>query len=147
MAEEFTPITTQEELNKIISERLARNTQSVTAEIEQKYKDYIKPDDFTALSEREKTAQTTIAEKNAEIEKLKAENSKYVTDTVKMRIAKENGLPLELADRITGDTEEAMGKDAAMLAKLVTPTAPLGSTEKSGDSKKDEMYKKLLKDL
>lgn len=146
MAEEFTPITTQEELNKIIGERLTRNTQSVTAEMEEKYKGYIKPEDFNTLSEREKAAQTAIAEKNAEIEKLKAENSKYVTNTAKMRIAKENGLPLELADRITGDTEEAMGKDAALLAKLITPTAPMGSTEKSGDSK-NEMYKKLLKDL
>lgn len=139
VADEFKTIETQEELDRIITDRLSRNTQSVTAEVTKKFEGYVSPDDYKKLSD-------SISEKDSEIEKLKAENSKYVTSTVKMRIARESGLPLELADRIAGDDEKAMRADAAALVKLITPTAPLGSTEK-GKTDENEKYRKLLKDL
>lgn len=101
---EFKPITTQEEFNAAISERLKRETE--------KYKDY----DATKqrLGELEQTVSTLTGEK-AELEtKVKG----YETNSVKMRIAQDLGLPLAFAERLTGDTEEAIRADAQAMADL-----------------------------
>lgn len=136
---EFTPIQTQEELDRIIKDRLTRNTQAVTEQVTEQFEGYISPEKYREL-------QDSVSEKDSEIEKLKAENSKYVTSTVKMRIAKEVGLPLELASRITGDDEKAMKADAQSLIKLFTPAAPMASTENK-DVGKNTAYQRLLDSL
>ena len=125
MSEEFKAIETQEALDAIIKGRLERNTRSVTdsvtAEITKKFEGYISPDDakksadqITALTEKLKESETRIAE-------LTAKNSAYEISSVKMRIAQESGLPIELAERLSGSTEEELKKDAETLAKLVKP--------------------------
>lgn len=51
------------------------------------------------------------------------------------RIAQENNIPQELADRLTGDTEEALRADARNLAKYVQrpPIAPRATVEPAGN--------------
>ena len=53
---------------------------------------------------------------------------------MKNRIAYENKLPLELANRLIGETEDELKADAEQLASLVRPSAapPLKSTDISG---------------
>ena len=125
MSEEFKAIETQEALDAIIRNRLERNTksvtESVTAEITKKYEGYLSPDDakksadqISALTEKLKESETKIAE-------LTAKNSAYEIASVKTKIAQEAGLPIELAERLSGSTEEELKKDAETLAKLVKP--------------------------
>ena len=128
MSEEFKTIETQEALDAIIKNRLERNTKSVTdsvtAEITKKFEGYISPDDakksadqIAALTEKLRESETKIAE-------LTAKNSAYEISSVKMKIAQETGLPIELADRLSGNTEEELRKDAETLAKFTAPQHP-----------------------
>ena len=118
----FTPITTQEELDRIISERVGRAKDALTS----KYADY---DDLKA-SNASLTEQLTAAKKaNADAaEKYKGYDQKvaelekkvhnYETDSVKTRVALAEGLPFEMASRLRGDTENDIKKDAESLKGL-----------------------------
>lgn len=143
---EFTPITTQEDFDKAVQSRLEREAKKYAdyetlKEKAGKYdsiagKDYegqIKKltDDLKAANDKLAGHETTVKELTARAEKAEREG-------LKTKIALENKLPLELAGRINGDTEEAMREDAKALSKYVVNqgAAPLGSTEdsKGGDS-------------
>lgn len=136
---EFTPITTQEQFDAAIGERIRRERETT----ERKYADY------TELKTKVSGYETTIADMTRAAEtaaKKQADNDKlltelqgkvkgYETASVKTRIALETGLPYELAARLSGETEEEIRKDAAALAKYVgkqTQAAPLRSTEPEG---------------
>lgn len=157
----FTPITlnTQEEVNQFFGER-ARHVRSATraeveAEFSQKYAGF---DDFKAKAEK---YDADIAEKDRRITELEGEKTnsaakiselegrirEYETSSVKMRIAREAGLPAELADRLSGEDEAAMRSDAETLAKLIRGqnVAPIyrQGGENKGDGK-DAALKNLL---
>ena len=91
-----------------------------------------------------------FAKKESEYEKkiqeLTGEVSSLGLRELKVKIAREKGIPYELAGRLTGEDEESLIKDAESLSKLVTqktPVAPLKDTEPKGDGK-DTAYKALL---
>lgn len=144
MANEFKMIESQEELDAIIKERLARNTKSVTDEVTKKFEGFISPDD---LSKKEKEwsdklgdLTTKSAAKDTTIADLTAKNKAYELDSLRMKIAHEKGIPFELARRLAGETEEDIGKDADILAKFVSqtkPTAPLKNTEGASGTGKE----------
>ena len=135
MSENFKTIETQEELDAIIKARLERNTKSVTEEVTKKYEGYLSPEESKKLNDQiaEYTKQSeenknTLADLNKKI-------AKYENDSVKMRIAREAGLPIEMASRITGDDEEAMKKDAETLAGYMKPAnhVPRGKNPEGGE--------------
>ena len=137
MANEFKPINTQEEFDTIIKDRIARNTKTVTDEVTKKYEGYISPD---ALAAKEKdwndkinALNTQAGEKDKSISALTAQNKAYELGALRSRIAHEKGIPYELAQRLAGETEEDIGKDADILAKFISSkpkqSAPLKSTE------------------
>lgn len=136
---DFTPINTQEELNAIIGERLeqARNAER------KKFADY---DDIKAqLAGLQKDA----AEKDATIAKLNGELKSSRSDLAKTRIALEKGLPMELCNRLTGDTEEELQKDAETLSKLLQNARsepPRFDPDNSGGGK-DAALRSLLTDI
>lgn len=160
----FTPITlnTQEEVNQFFGER-ARHVRSATraeveAEFSQKYAGF---DDFKAKAEK---YDADIAEKDRRITELEGEKTnsaakiselegrirEYETNSVKMRIAREAGLPAELADRLSGADEAAMRSDAEALAKLirgqnVAPVYRPGGGD--GGDGKNTALKNLLKNV
>ena len=82
-----------------------------------------------------------LAEKDNLIKDYEIKNLKY-------RIANESGIPLELASKLTGETEEDLKKDAETLSSFITKkqTLPLRTTEPKVD---DEMapYKEMLDNL
>lgn len=131
---EFKAITTQEEFDAAIKERLARNTKSITDEVTKKYEGFISPDE---ISKREKalndkiTALTAQAgEKDKSIADLTSKNQVYELNALKAKIAREKGIPYELAQRLTGSTEEELSKDADEFAKYMPKkTAPLHDPE------------------
>lgn len=133
---EFTPIETQEQLDKIIGERIERANRKAA----EKYADY--EDIKTAnasLTEQVAQLQSQIqpfAEqvktKDALIEELTGKVHTYETASVKTRIALEIGLPYQMANRLSGNTEEEIKADAEGLKALVNAQvqpAPLGNPE------------------
>ena len=139
MANEFKAIETQEDFDAAIKARLDRNTKTVTDEVKKSYEGYISPDEAKKLTEQVDTltAQTEglrkqLTEKDTSIADLTAKNKAYETASVKARIAHEKGLPFELADRLSGETEEDIAADAEKLAQFVSagkPPAPLYNSQ------------------
>ena len=82
------------------------------------------------------------------IEGLTSELNTYKTQSLKMSIASKAGLPLDLATRLSGDTEEEIKADAEKLASFVSKPAPLPlkATEPGNDDKLSP-YKNMLENL
>ena len=135
MSTEFKAIETQEELDAIIKARLDRNTKTVTDEVKKSYEGYLSPDEVKKLNDQitSLTAQTEglrqqLTERDGSIADLTAKNKAYETASVKARIAHEKGLPYELAERLSGETEQDIAADAEKLVQFVgsqKPAAPL----------------------
>ena len=147
---EFTPITTQEEFDKAIGDRLKRERETVKKEyadylspddVQKKYEGYLSPDDVKKKYEGYLSPEEA-AEKD---KKIKG----YETNSVKMRIAHENGIPFELAERLSGESEDDIRKDAETMAKYLQRknVPPLASTEPEGIDTKRAAVKKMLSDL
>ena len=157
-----TPITTQEQLDSIISEKVNQSVQGRLTREAKKYEGYTSPDDLaklkadydkqisdlngalTVANEKAAKYDTDIAERDARIKG-------YETDSVKTRIAHEAGLPYEMHSRLNGETEDEIRKDADSLAKLMKSnnTAPMAAAEKpvgKQDSKTAAM-KSMLQDM
>ena len=133
---EFKVIETQEELDSIIKDRLDRNTKKITAEVTKQFEGYISPDDAArsrkSLEEKIEELTKEITAKDTSIADLTAKNTEYKTAAVKAKIAREYGIPAELADRISGTNEDEYKADAEALAKFVSagkPTAPMYNGE------------------
>lgn len=150
---EFKAITTQEELDNVIKDRLARQKET----IESQYKDYEAVKKEKEDLEQQVTAlNTTITEANdkyanydKELLGLNAKIAEYETANMKTRVALKYGIPYDLANRLVGEDEEAITKDAEKLASLVKqkePIAPLKNVEPQV-GEKDAAYKSLLENL
>lgn len=140
---DFKPINTQEEFDAAVKDRLDRQAA--------KFADY---DDLKAAKKeldelKGKKLDEQLAALQAEYDKAKttlADHDKIVSDLttratnaehkLKQReIAHAAGIPVELADRINGSTDEEMTKDAEMLAKFAKgggSVLPLANPEGSG---------------
>lgn len=107
---EFTPITTQEEFDAAIGKRLERERKTIS----EQYGDYetLK----TKVSDYEKQIGDLTKSRDA----LQTQVKGYETNSVKMRIAHETGIPFELAGRLSGETEEEIRKDAEAMSKFVS---------------------------
>lgn len=150
---DFKAITTQEEFDAAIQERLARQKES----IEKQYADYaeIKAENEKLESEIG-VLKTTLSEANTKTEsydkdiaELNAKIAGYETANLRTKIALQHGIPYDLAGRLVGEDEKSIMADAKMLAELVKgkePIAPLKDTEPSKDGK-DGAYKSLLENL
>lgn len=148
---EFTPITTQEEFNEAIKSRLARE--------KEKYGDYDQVKARVEALEKEngvlKSAaeanKTSVADYNKQIADLQGQVKSFESKDLRLRVAVASGLPIELADRLAGDDEEAIKADAERLVSFIKPTEPtppMKSTEPNVDTNGEGVgYKKLLRNL
>lgn len=110
-ADEFTPITSQDDLNRLIGERVKRATS--------RFADYAdlkaKADQFDAI---EKASQTDAERAAARIQELESELNNTRRDSLRLKIASEHGITD--ADDIdlflTGTDEETLTKQAKRLA-------------------------------
>lgn len=139
---DFKIIETQEAFDDAIKKRLERERITIEKEMAEKYKEYISPDNAKALEESHNNAIAEIKKqlddltrKNENYQKEKEESAKRVADAesklLKSKVAHENGVPFELADRLIGQTEDELKKDAEKVAGYLKPTnaAPLRTTE------------------
>lgn len=159
MANEFKAIETQEDFDAAIKARLDRNTKTVTDEIKKSYEGYLSPDEAKKLNDQitSLTAQTEglrqqLTEKDTSIADLTAKNKAYETASVKARICHEKGLPFELADRLSGETEEDIAADADKLSQFVSagkPAAPLytPAVNTGAGNPTDAAYRSMLGEL
>jgi len=138
---DFTAITTQEELDTIVKARLARE--------KEKYADYdqlkTRVSDLEkengALKSAAEASKTSAADYDKQIANLKKQVAGYETASLRTRIALQNGLPIDLADRLQGNDEESLKADAERLASFVKPAepkAPPKSNEPNVGSENDE---------
>ena len=139
---EFTPITTQEQFEAAMKDRMDRYAK--------KFEGYTSPDDLAKIKsdyDGQIATLTKTAEENAkkyagydkELAERDAKIKGYETASVKTRIAHEVGLPYELSGRLSGDTEDDIRKDAESLVGLIGKghqTAPLASSETTEDKVK-----------
>ena len=130
----FEPIDTQEKFDSAISERLKRERETVS----KRYADYDELRSKVSTYEQQIADMTKVADEaskkyaeyDRQMSELQSRIKGYETDSVKTRIAHETGLPFELAQRLTGDTEDAIRADADSLSRLVgNKSAPLRSPE------------------
>jgi hypothetical protein len=124
---EFKAIETQEDFDAAIKARLDRNTKTVTDEVKKSYEGYISPDEAKKLTDQVNTLTAQLTEKDTAITDLTAKNKQYETASVKARIAHEKGLPFELAERLSGETEQDIAADADKLAGIIGDNAIVGS--------------------
>lgn len=149
---EFKPITTQEELDAIIIDRVNREKETQS----KKYADYdeLKSKNLELTNQLDAVNQTLkqLGEEKTNytksIDDLNAKVKSYEIDKLRTKIALENGLPYNLASRLVGEDEETLSSDAQQLAELVNskPLAPLKDTENNKSSGADS-YKNLLNSL
>lgn len=152
---EFKAITTQEEFDAAIGERIKRERESTG----KKYEGYLSPDDYQKkvkeYEDKLKEANTKLAEAaqkaashDKEVAERDAKIKGYETDSVKARIAHEIGIPYELAGRLSGESEDDIRKDAETFLAAIgsqKPAAPLATSEPSGTNLANEAQTAALK--
>lgn len=147
---EFKPIASQEELDRIIGERLSRQ--------KEKFSDYdqlkvrvaeleTENGGLRAALDESKTKYEGEVQKTADLEKQVAG---YETAQLRQRVAIDFGLPLDLADRLTGDDEAGLRSDAERLAgyfKQAEPLPPFKDLEPTTVDAKDAAWLEVAKNL
>ena len=101
-------------------------------------------DDANSTLESERT---TLQE---QIQALEKESNTYKTNDMKLRIALENNIPYELANKLSGEDEESLRQDAQTLANYIAKpetVAPLKDVEPPVVDSETESYKNILNNL
>lgn len=148
----FEVIKTQEELDNIISERLKREREKLTKQFA----------DYDELKTKNVDLEKQVGDLTKNLEDLKAGNGdfeKTISDlqgevkshklsALKIQYALENGIPYNLATRISGEDEDSIRADAKSLSKYFEKeeiVPPLKNPEiNKGQS---GAYKELLQGL
>lgn len=129
MAEEFNPINTQEEFDAAVRARYG-DVENLQTQI-------------TTLTGERDTHATTIAN-------LQKEINGYKTTELKQRIAKEKGIPMDMASRLSGETEKDLRADADSMASMLRAykgTAPLHEPGKKEPDAKTASMTSMLSEL
>lgn len=121
-----------------------------------------KPEDYEDLKSAKETLEKQVNDLNSSLndtnekydaqksslEELQSQVKSHETQNMKIRIANQAGLPLDLAGRLSGETEEEIKADAEKFSSFVSKPErlPLKPTEPAG---KDEFepYKNMLENL
>lgn len=143
---EFKKIETQEELDKIISDRLSRQKEKILKD----YSDYetVRNENVSLKKSLEelKSSNKDFEDFKEKFSKLENENKSLKLKSLKLKIASEYGIPLNLAERLNGFDENSLKEDALSLSDFFKQdfVAPLKEQEKKGDN---DPYKNLLENL
>lgn len=137
---DFTVIETQEQLDKVIGERIRRAEEKAIEKAAEQFADYdalkTQNDELSkqvAQLTEQLTKQTELIDGNKTVvDDLTAKVQAYETASVKTKIALELGLPYQMAERLAGSSEDEIRKDAETMVGLIKsnqPVAPLASNE------------------
>lgn len=146
----FEVIDTEEKFEEAIKDRI----ETARTEVREEYKDYLSPDDvkekykdfMSPESVQEKYKDYLSPEEAAKKDAL---IKGYELRARRTKIAMKAGLPIELAEKLSGETEEDMKKDAEMMAKFIkekpSPDYMPEPTQKKDN--KRAAVRKMLSDL
>lgn len=95
------------------------------------------------LEERLKGLEDMEATKN----ELMQELEKYKLDKLKMQIAYEAGIPLEIYDKLQGKTEEELRKDAEIIAEHMTKQKKILPLAKAPKIYSNDPYERFIRNL
>ena len=136
---EFTPIETQEQFDAMVKERVERAKKSTAKEFETQLKDLegikeqliSKDSEIEALKAKITDFEGAKKANEESFNSMQKELSELKLKALKTNVAIEAGLPADLADRLTGEDEEALKADAEKLAPFVgsKKVAPSFKTE------------------
>lgn len=148
---DFKVIESQEELDRILKDRLERAEKKAKEEM-QGIIDSLESEN-AGLKEENTNYQKQleeIGEKDKTISSLEGEIESYKMAELRRKVAIENSIPYSLADRIIGDDEESMAEDAKRLAEFVGKkdyVPPLKTYEDKDSDSTQGAYKTLLSSL
>ena len=109
--ENFEPIETFEEFESAMKSHI----DAAVADAEKRFEGWISPEDVAAIiKERD--------DGKAALEALTEENRAYEINSEKIRIALELGIPFELAEKLSGETEKEIRADAEKMLKFLVRT-------------------------
>lgn len=153
---EFKVIESQEEFDARIKDRIERAKEKAIEDYKIEIKktiDDLKSENSSLKNEVAgyKESLEEVKGKDETIKGLNEKISAFERAEVKRNIALEYGLPFKLADKISGDDEDSMKKDAEVMAKYFSDSKksyepPLKSYEDKVDDK-DQALKNLLDGL
>lgn len=126
---EFKPINTEEEFN---------------AAVKAKY------GDVEDLQGKITTHEGTIAARDKTIAELQGKVKGYETTALKQKIAKEKGIPLDMASRLAGDDEKSLRTDADVMAanlRAYKGAAPLAEPGPAAEDGKRAGLRNLLRGM
>lgn len=148
---EFKTIETQEELDNIVKERIRREREKFADYDDLKKRVSELETENSALKSTVEDDKQARAGLDAQITELQGQVSNYETASLRTRIALQNGLPYDLADRLQGADEEALRADAERLAGFMRPApvpqAPLKDIEPEVGSGKELEMRQMLKEM
>lgn len=104
--------------------------------------------DKTALSDELNSFKTQASESQSTIDSLNKQLSTAKMANLKTKVALDQGLPYSFADRLHGDDEEALTKDAQQLAGVISKQQtidPLHTTEPK--ESETNPYRQMLDNL
>lgn len=148
---DFKVIETQEEFDEAIRDRLQRERDTLNKQyegflspkdVQEKYKDYLSAEDVQEKY-KDYLSPEQVKEKDAVIKS-------YETKEKKTQIALSEGIPYELAAKISGETEEDMRKDAKTLARFLkkgNPYPEYNPEPREDKDNKKAAIKKMLDNL
>lgn len=111
----FKPITSQDDLDALITSRLRRQDKSIRAEIRKEIEDEARE----AEAKENGNFKELYEKAQAELQKLQDEKAENELVALKAKVAKDVGLPESAIPRLTGTDEESLKTDAKELLKLV----------------------------
>lgn len=131
---DFKVIETQEELDKIIKKRLEQKEREVAGI----YKDYLSPEDVQSMKDdyekQIQDANKLVEDAKAKLQTFDETVSKLTkraeaaeVSNLKTKVAIDNNVPIKLASRLVGTTEEELKADAQLLLEGLG-TNPSGSS-------------------
>lgn len=103
---------TQADVDRIVSERLSRERA--------RYADYddlkAKASEYDKAAEAQKTEQQRLAE---QLQAAQSEAERYRTESLRLKVATDKGVPAALIPRLQGASEEELAADADELLKVL----------------------------
>lgn len=107
----------------------------------------------TTLEQQLNQLQNTLSAKEEElksVDELKQQVESYKLKDLKTNIAFQAGIPIELAEKLSGETEEEIKADAEKLAGFISnkkTVLPDRTTEPPKIDEKEQAFEKLLENL
>lgn len=147
---EFKSIESQEELDRIIQDRLNREREKFSDYESIKTRNAELETQVGTLQTAIEESKTTAADYDKQLSALNTKVAGYETASLRTRIALQHGLPYDLADRLQGTDEASIKADAERLSGFVKkkdPVPPLKSTENPIEDEKNSAYKNLLQGI